>query len=103
MLLKDILYHNALKMRHKDKFVIILKTDAMKFTLGENTFHSWIAGEMDTLTYLYICKCLEAEVDFTSKRNYIDFILYKIYISDIELQREIYELEDKEYNRRLNK
>lgn len=101
MTINDILNKNALNMRHKDKFVIILRTSEKNFTLGENTFHSWIAGELDLTTYCYTCKCLEEKPYFIDCDNKVVFKLYKLYIDNIDLQREIYDMEDREYNRRL--
>ena len=98
----DILYNNTLKMRHKDRFVIILKTPYMSFTLGEVRFHAWIEKELDTTQYNYIKMCLPYEPVGIEEINYIDFKLYKVYIDNVPLQDEIYEMENDEYERRLN-
>lgn len=102
MTINDILNKNELNMRHKDKYVIILKTVYMNFTLGETRFHAWIAGELDLNSYVYTCKCLNEEPTKIEVVDYVDFKLYKVYISNVELQDEIYLMEDTEYNRRFN-
>lgn len=102
MTINDILNLNKLHLRHNDKYVIILKTPYMCFTLGETRYHAWICGELDLLSYTYTCKCLEEPVKDFKIENKCDFKLLKIWIDNAELQDEIYYMQDCEYNRRLN-
>lgn len=100
MTLNEILNYNALKLRHKDFFTVVLKSDLGTFTLGSNTFHSWVCGELDLSLYTYICKCLEEEVYDIKVVNRIENRDFRLYINNEDIQFEIYEMEDREYNRR---
>lgn len=101
MTVNDILNKNKYKMRHQDRYNIILKSGDTCFSLGERFYHSWIEGELDLMTYTYTNMCLkyEVKVDIINKGCYN---LYKLYIDNEDLQADIYLMQDREYNRRLN-
>lgn len=100
--LNDVLNYNVLNMRHKDHFVVILKSPLGCFTLGEYRFHAWITGELDLSSYVYTNKCL-TELVKPIKIKKCEYDLYKLYIDNESLQMEIYFMEDRDYNKRLVK
>lgn len=102
MTINDVLNLNKYKIRSRDIYVIILKNKDKCFTLGEYTYVDWTAGRLPLELYCYTCKCLDA----TCKVNIItrgNSKLYKLYIDNEDLQREIYEMQDNDYNKRLTK
>lgn len=101
MTINEVLNWNKLKMRHYDRYNIILKSGETCFSLGEKFFHAWVEGELDLMTYTYTNMCMDAEcmVVKIDKGNYK---LFKLYIDNEDLQAEIYLMEDREYNRRVN-
>lgn len=100
MKLNDALNKNRYKMRHKDHFIVVLKSQLGCFTLGEYRFHDWVQGTLQLSNYCYTCKCLNSEVQL-QVIDLVDYKIFKYYIDDEDLQFEIYEMEDKDYNKRL--
>lgn len=97
MTLNDVLNRNAYKMRHKDHFVVILKSADMCFTLGENRYHAWIENELEKFYKDLILQCINEEVK-VKVDDKIDFKLFKCYINNYDLQIELYMKVDEELN-----
>lgn len=100
MIVNDILNLNKYKIKSRDSYVIVLKSEDMCFTLGEHTYIDWTAGRLPIELYCYTCKCLNAicNVSIIARGN---TRLFKIYVDNEDLQREIYQMEDRDYNRRI--
>lgn len=99
MTINDILNYNKLNMRHKDHFVIILKSGNTCFTLGEYRFHSWVMGELELNSYVYTNMCLHQACKYV-KIDLVEYKLIKIYIDNEDLQADIYLMEDNDYNKK---
>lgn len=102
MTINDVLNFNHLGLRFKDHYVIILKSGCNCFSLGEATYRSYVTGELDLTSFVYTNMCLKEVCQFKVIKK-CEYNLIKMYIDNEDLQAEIYLMEDRDYNKRIEK